>query len=305
MTGAVPLVSVVTATFNRSAVLELALRSVIGQTLGSWELWVIGDACTDGTGDVVRNLGDPRIRFLNLPRNCGEQSGPNNEGVRRAQGRYVAFLNHDDLWFPDHLEKAVGHLEASGADLVYSVGAVISPAGEVALTCVTPSARWEPFASFPASTWVLRRETHEVVGDWRNFRSCWAAPSQDWLFRAGRAGMRMELVPEITVVLLESGARMGSYASEDATEHNELHQRLADPGPFRTELVTRAAMASAAEVVRPRRVVHHLNRAGRDWVRRACLAGGVSQHALLAVVRHRRRGGIIDRLREVRGLPPG
>src|SRR5947209_466043 len=117
--GRQPLVSVVTATYNRSNVLRFAIESVRRQTICDWEMWVIGDACTDDTEEVIREIGDPRVRFVNLPNGAGDQSGPNNEGVHRSRGRFLAFLNHDDLWFPDHLEKAMAALKTTGADLVW------------------------------------------------------------------------------------------------------------------------------------------------------------------------------------------
>src|SRR5271166_2413327 len=79
--------------------------SVILQTFTDWELLVMGDGCTDDSAEVVARFTDPRIRFVNLPERVGDQSGPNNEGARIARGRYIAYLNHDDLWFPDHIER--------------------------------------------------------------------------------------------------------------------------------------------------------------------------------------------------------
>lgn len=303
MTGAGPLVSVVTATYNRSAWLDLSMRSLVGQTLEDWEQWVIGDACTDDTAEVVEALGDARIRYFNLPENCGEQSGPNNEGVRRARGRYIAFLNHDDMWFPDHLEKAVERLERGGTDLVFTVGAGVDPGGGVRLLSVTPTGRCDEYAFVPASCWVFRREAFDVVGPWRNFRRCWLVPSQDWLFRGGRAGLRTELLPELTVVILPSGLRMGSYVSDDHGEYREAFGRLADPVVFRTELLTRAAVASAARAAMPVSVRRHAVRAAKDAVRRGSVAAGISPYHVVAVLRHPRKGGIVDDLRKVRGLP--
>ena len=98
-----PRVSVVTATYNRSHILRHSIASVIAQRLTDWELIVVGDACTDDTADVVASFDDPRIRYHALAANVGEQSGPNNEGVALARGEMIAFLNHDDLWLPDHL----------------------------------------------------------------------------------------------------------------------------------------------------------------------------------------------------------
>src|SRR5690606_24951720 len=95
-----PLVSVVMATYNRSNIIVYAIESLRANTLQDWELIVVGDCCTDDTETVVSAFGDQRIRFINLPENCGEQSGPNNFGVGLARGKYLAFLNHDDMWFP-------------------------------------------------------------------------------------------------------------------------------------------------------------------------------------------------------------
>ena len=124
---ATPALSVVVATYNRSQVLRHAIRSVIESTCTDWELIIVGDACTDDTGDCVASFSDPRIRYVNLPVNCGDQSGPNNHGVSLARGRYIAFLNHDDLYLRDHLETCVAALDGGGADLVWAACAVANP----------------------------------------------------------------------------------------------------------------------------------------------------------------------------------
>ena len=79
-----PVVSVIIATYNRSRVLAHAIESVRYSTVSNWELIVVGDHCTDDTAAIVASFDDPRITFINLPQNVGEQSGANNEGVRRG-----------------------------------------------------------------------------------------------------------------------------------------------------------------------------------------------------------------------------
>jgi glycosyltransferase involved in cell wall biosynthesis len=78
MTSNNPLVSIITATYNRSNILPYTIASVLRSTFEDWELLVVGDACTDDTEQVVSAFNDPRIRFFNLAQNVGEQSGPNN-----------------------------------------------------------------------------------------------------------------------------------------------------------------------------------------------------------------------------------
>jgi len=92
-----PAVSIVMATYNRPSVLAFAIESVLAQEFADWELIVVGDACADQTAALVSSYGDPRISYVNLTTNFGEQSGPNNVGIARARGTYVAFLNHDDI----------------------------------------------------------------------------------------------------------------------------------------------------------------------------------------------------------------
>ncbi|MGH2362126.1 MAG: glycosyltransferase family 2 protein, partial [bacterium] len=99
-----PRVSIITATYNRSEVVSCAIESVRRQTFSDYEHLIIGDACTDDTASVVASYEDPRIRFINLSTHCGEQTGPNNAGFELTAGELVAYLNHDDLWFFDHLE---------------------------------------------------------------------------------------------------------------------------------------------------------------------------------------------------------
>src|SRR5262249_34882661 len=147
-----------------------------------WELIIVGDACTDETADVVAQLSDLRIRFVNLPQNIGEQSGPNNHGCSLAQGKYIAFLNHDDFWLPDHLAGALAHLEQTNADLVFSLIDLIEPDGHSRrLIGRAWLDRYNPSHEALASSWLFRRNLLDRVGPWRSYRKCYAVPSQDWL----------------------------------------------------------------------------------------------------------------------------
>src|SRR5688572_30048995 len=110
-----PLVTVVIATYNRADTLKYAVESCLWQTFKDFEVWVVGDACTDHTEKVMQSFSDPRINWYNLPKNSGYQSKPNNEGIRRAKGKYIAYLNHDDIWLPNHLEVLVDKLEKTNA----------------------------------------------------------------------------------------------------------------------------------------------------------------------------------------------
>lgn len=101
-----PLVSIVLPTFNRQAVLDRAVRSVIAQTVQDWELILIDDGSTDETPALTNRyaaeLGD-RFQFIRHP-NQGS-SNARNRGIEASRGRFVAFLDSDDEFAPTKLER--------------------------------------------------------------------------------------------------------------------------------------------------------------------------------------------------------
>ena len=298
-----PLVSIVTATYNRSVALSYTLQSAIRSTFTDWELLVVGDACTDDTEQVVDSYADPRIQFLNLDTNTGEQSGPNNAGFDRSRGRFVAFLNHDDLWFPDHLETCLAGIEATGADLVFTLVNAVTADGLNLLLGATPTGRYEPYMHVPASSWLLRRELMQEVGPWRFYRECHNIPSQEWLCRATKAGQDLRLIPRLTVIALPSGSRKGSYLAKTADENRDYFERMCSQPSVRERQLTEIARWYASRDIRPD-VIRLLGRGVINFFRRVCLPLGVSPRAAWHWVRYRRRGGAVDHKREIRGLPP-
>jgi glycosyltransferase involved in cell wall biosynthesis len=111
-----PLISVLIPTYNRGELLrERSVASVLRQTYSRFEIVIVGDACTDHTESLLRDAGDPRIRFYNLPVRgkypedpylqwLVAGSAPANEALRIARGRWIAWLDDDDEFSPDHLE---------------------------------------------------------------------------------------------------------------------------------------------------------------------------------------------------------
>jgi glycosyltransferase involved in cell wall biosynthesis len=129
--AAEPRVSVRIATFNRADVLvERAIASLRRQTYERWEAIVVGDACTDGTAEQIAAVGDTRIRFENLPARGPYPSRPRarwlvagtapmNRGLELATGSWIAALDDDDEWEPDHLEVLLGEARATRGEVVY------------------------------------------------------------------------------------------------------------------------------------------------------------------------------------------
>ncbi len=309
-----PLVSVVLATYNRSGVLAHAIESVRRSTCADWELLVVGDACTDDTGEVVAAFRDSRIRYTNLPRNVGEQSGPNNEALAQARGRFVAYLNHDDMYFPDHLAAALAWLSQTNADLVWSpllVGLQTSPQ-ELALgqwrfrlSGVPLGEDYDPRLFVFASGWVLTRELADRVGAWRPARDTYVTSSQDWLFRAWRTGARMRVAPSITVVALPAGERRDSYAATESHEHDHFAAQMRDNPRFRDMALGIAAVAGERETNRYRfgwSVAAALRSLVFRPVSSVALALGVHPYAPFLALTHGRRGNLVSAIRRQSGL---
>ena len=126
-----PLVSVRIATYNNAELLcERTLASVRAQTYPRWEAVVVGDAVTDDTEERIAALGDERIRFINLPfrgpypddeyrRWLVAGTAPANTALREARGAWIAPLDHDDEFAPDHVERLLQHARETRAELAY------------------------------------------------------------------------------------------------------------------------------------------------------------------------------------------
>ncbi len=103
-----PVVSVVIPTYNRLPKVKDAIESVLSQTYRDFEFWVVDDGSTDGTGEALRAFGN-KIKYISQD-NRGA-SAARNLGARVSRGKYLAFLDSDDLWEPEKLEIQVKCME--------------------------------------------------------------------------------------------------------------------------------------------------------------------------------------------------
>lgn len=114
------LVSIVIPTFNRARYLRDALDSVFGQTVRNFEVVLIDDGSTDDTKDVIKQYGS-EIRYF-YQENSG-RSVARNRGLAEARGEYIAFLDSDDIWYPDHLQRQFDYLDRH-SDTVFLHGLI-------------------------------------------------------------------------------------------------------------------------------------------------------------------------------------
>lgn len=191
-----PLVTVVIATYNRAETLKYAIESVLWQTYKNFELWVVGDCCTDHTEQIVRSFShDARVNWYNLPKNSGYQSKPNNEGIRRGKGEFIAYLNHDDIWLPNHLQDNITHLQKTNADIVFSVIQwVYSSSSSKADIPLLPNLPIPP----EATAVVHKKSIIDKIGYWKNINETYSYPRVDFFRQAQFAGLKFAIVPSLT-----------------------------------------------------------------------------------------------------------
>lgn len=127
-----PLVTVVTPSYNSAKHLAAAIKSVMGQTFPSWEMIIVDDCSKDNSVEVVEAFveQDFRIKLIQLEENSGAAVA-RNTAIEVAQGRYIAFLDSDDLWLPNKLEKQLAFMQENNYPFSYASYDKINEAGRV------------------------------------------------------------------------------------------------------------------------------------------------------------------------------
>lgn len=100
------LVSIIMPSYNTGQYIAESINSVLNQTYKNWELVIVDDCSTDDTDVVVSSFGDDRIKYFKNDKNIGAAVS-RNKALREAKGKWIAFLDSDDLWLPEKLEKQI------------------------------------------------------------------------------------------------------------------------------------------------------------------------------------------------------
>lgn len=125
------LVSVITPAYKAASYIGETIESVLAQTYPHWELLIADDCSPDNTSEVVQEFcaRDSRIRLINMAQNGGPAAA-RNAAISEAQGRWLAFLDSDDLWLPTKLEKSIKHSLENNAAIVFTAFRRISADGK-------------------------------------------------------------------------------------------------------------------------------------------------------------------------------
>jgi len=115
------LVSIITSIYNSADFIGQTIESVQNQSYQRWEMVITDDCSTDSGPEIVESYAakDARIRLLRLEKNGGPGVARNNS-ILNARGRFLAFLDSDDIWMPDKLEKQLDLMKSTGCGVVYS-----------------------------------------------------------------------------------------------------------------------------------------------------------------------------------------
>ena len=115
------LVSIIMPSYNAAHYISKSIESVLAQSYENWELLIVNDASTDKTLQIANSfrLVNARIHVFDLSENMGV-SGARNEALKEAKGKYIAFLDSDDLWLPKKLEKQIDFMTRQGVSVCYS-----------------------------------------------------------------------------------------------------------------------------------------------------------------------------------------
>lgn len=110
-------ISIIMATYNRGKSIERAIISALNQSFKNFELVIIDDGSSDNTKEIIESIDDNRITYYY--KNNGGQSSARNYGIKRAKGKYIMFLDDDDEYVEDALERSFRKIEESGLKWIY------------------------------------------------------------------------------------------------------------------------------------------------------------------------------------------
>lgn len=114
------LVSIIMPSYNTADYISETVQSVLNQTYQNWELIIVDDCSTDNTDEVIQPLlVDQRIHYFKNKTNSGAAVS-RNKALREAKGKWIAFLDSDDLWLPEKLEKQIAFMKKNGYHFSYT-----------------------------------------------------------------------------------------------------------------------------------------------------------------------------------------
>lgn len=114
-----PEVSIITANYNSEKYITQTINSIIKQTFTNWEMIIVDDFSTDASCEIIEKINENRIKLIKLDKNGGPAVS-RNVGIKESQGRYIVFIDSDDLWETEFLKKSIQMIKKKNCGLIYS-----------------------------------------------------------------------------------------------------------------------------------------------------------------------------------------
>lgn len=215
-----PAVSVVIPTYNHALFLRKALQSVCDQSFDDWEIIVVNNYSIDDTESVIDSFNDPRIRHVRY-KNNGVIASSRNYGIELSRGEFIAFLDSDDIWYGDKLERSVSTLK-QGYDLVCHAENWMR-AGSVVRTVQYGPAEMAKYNSLlysrnclSTSAITVRKRSLEEVGGFSEDPAFITAEDYDLWLRLSRAGVTFQFLEDV----------LGEYTLHDSNSSNMIFRQM-------------------------------------------------------------------------------
>jgi glycosyltransferase involved in cell wall biosynthesis len=262
-----PTYSVVMAAYNSAPTIGEAIASVRCQTRSDWELIVVDDGSSDGTGDVAESFGDPRVRIVRTAGNQGPAAA-RNRGISLAQAPLVCTLDSDDLWLPQYLETMERTLESNPTAAVACTDAWVLDQATGRVRKKSAMAFLDPPEPLPVDTETFlgellrrnfiynsvaaRRDALQAVGGYDE--RLWIGEDWELWLRLAAAGVRFVRVPELLAVYRQQIDSLMTSDPERLIEAKcEVYRVVAEDWDASSELRNLAVELRRATTLRSQR----------------------------------------------------
>jgi cellulose synthase/poly-beta-1,6-N-acetylglucosamine synthase-like glycosyltransferase len=233
----VPLITICTPAYKADRYLEETLASIRAQTFGDWELIVVEDGSRDRTEEIVQRFAQTvtqPTRFIRHEKNSGLPA-TRNTAIAAARGEWIALVDADDLWTPNHLAQLVARTRETGADVVHSASVMFDSdsgremeirAPDAAAIAEFPLSLFRGRYLFQPSSTLVRREKLRAVGGF-DASTRYVEDFELWM-RMIRAGARFAFAPEATCRYRQHATAMTRNAGAMAMGLASVYSRNVD-----------------------------------------------------------------------------
>ena len=217
-----------------------------------FEILVVGDGCTDDSESIVEEFNDPRIRWHNLERNYGSQWAPNNYANEHAEGKWIAYLGHDDIWYPTHLSAISQAAQKESAEFVTSVMILYGPEGSGirGVAGVFATGEFGPDDFVPPSAIAHARSLYGDVVRWRDPNLVRLPMDVAFVEEMARANRKFASTGELTCFKFNAAWRRDAYKIKSVAEQLRILSRIETGVDFRqAELIDVLQSVAASRFV--------------------------------------------------------